>query len=298
MFRNATGLTQRLLSPLNSRCFAESAKSSLVEVSSTPNGIYTVTLNNPKKHNALSFEMFTSISSTAQSLRSNSSVRCVILNGAGKSFCSGLDVPSMVKNPSNGSKLLERPFSQSPGTSISNLAQDVGYLWRQCPFPVIAAIHGKCYGGGLQIALGADFRYATPNSEFSIMEAKWGIIPDMSGSVTLREVGVGLDLIKELAMTAKIFKGREAKEYGLVSRVVDDHMAEAMDVAEQIVKRSPDAVALTKRLFNETWNNMSEEEALILETDLQKKLLPSWNQIAASAKNFGMDLPYKGRTVG
>lgn len=95
----------------------------------------------------------------------------------------------------NGVSLLTRPYPDAPGTSISNLAQDVGYLWRQCPFPVIAAIHGKCYGGGLQIAMGADFRYAEPDSEFSIMEAKWGIIPDMSGSVTLREVG-RLDWIK------------------------------------------------------------------------------------------------------
>ncbi|GMH66144.1 hypothetical protein TrST_g11446 [Triparma strigata] len=298
---HAASLTRRALKPsitrLASRGLAsESSKPNLVEVSSTPSGIYTVTLNNPKKHNALSFDMFRSISKTAQRLRADSSVRCVIINGEGRSFCSGLDVPSMVKNPSNGSKLLERPAEADPGTEITNLAQDVGYIWRTCPFPVIAAIHGKCYGGGLQIALGADFRYAAPDSEFSIMEAKWGIIPDMSGSVTLREVG-RLDWIKELAMTARIFGAEEAHKFGLVSRVVDDHMAEANTIAEELVKRSPDAVALTKQLLNETWNNMSEKDALVLETDLQKKLLPSWNQIAASAKNFGMDLPYKGRTV-
>ena len=188
-------------------------------VTSNPKGVYTVTLNNPKKHNALSFDMFEAISKTAQSLRDDKSVRAVVLTGSGKSFCSGLDVPSMAKNPMNGVTLLTRPYQAAPGTPISNLAQDVGYLWRQCPFPVIAAIHGKCFGGGLQIALGADFRYAAPETEFSIMEAKWGIIPDMSGSVTLREVG-RLDWIKELAMTARIFKTDEAVKYGIVSREV------------------------------------------------------------------------------
>ena len=153
----------------------------------------------------------------------------MILNGNGKSFCSGLDVPSMAQNPMNAAKLLDRPHK----TPKSNLAQDVGYMWRQCPFPVIAAIHGRCYGGGLQIAMGADFRYSTADCEYSIMEAKWGIIPDMSGTVTLRDVG-RLDWIKELAMTARIIKGDEAVKVGFVSRVVEDPMEEARKVAEEV----------------------------------------------------------------
>jgi enoyl-CoA hydratase/carnithine racemase len=103
-------------------------------------------------------------------------VRVVILSGAGKAFCTGLDIKSVGSQPSNFSKLLEKPAS----TPISNLAQDVGYLWRQLPCPVIASLHGMCYGGGLQIALGADFRIATPDCKLSIMEAKWGLIPGQS----------------------------------------------------------------------------------------------------------------------
>ena len=129
----------------------------------------------------------------------------------------------------NASKLLDRPHK----TPNSNLAQDVGYMWRQCPFPVIAAIHGRCFGGGLQIALGCDFRYSTPDCEYSIMEAKWGIIPDMSGTVTLRDVG-RLDWIKELAMTARIIDAEEAVKVGFVSRVVEDPMEEAQKVAKEV----------------------------------------------------------------
>lgn len=236
--------------------------------------------------------MFNEIADTAESLSKDSSVRAVILRGEGKSFCSGLDVPSMAKNPMNASKLLDRPHK----TPNSNLAQDVGYMWRQCPFPVIAAIHGRCFGGGLQIALGCDFRYSTPDCEYSIMEAKWGIIPDMSGTVTLRDVG-RLDWIKELAMTARIIDAEEAVKVGFVSRVVEDPMEEAQKVAKELASRSPDAVALTKKLFQETWVDMNEKAALELETELQKKLLPSWNQLAASAKNFKVDVPYAKRSV-
>lgn len=280
--------------PLSASAAASTASVSdgLVTTSRNEADIVTVTLNNPQKHNSLTWEMFNAIADTASTLSADSSVRAVILNGSGKSFCSGLDVPSMAKNPMNAAKLLDRPHK----TPVSNLAQDVGYLWRQCPFPVIASIHGKCYGGGLQIALGADFRYSSPDAEYSIMEAKWGIIPDMSGTVSLRDVG-RLDWIKELAMTARVIDAEEAVKVGFVSRVVDDPLEEAKKVASELASRSPDAIALTKKLLQETWIDMNEKEALELETELQKKLLPSWNQLAASAKNFKMDVPYTTRSV-
>lgn len=118
-----------------------------------------------------------------------------------------------VKNPVNFLKLLVKP-----GRKISNLAQDVGYLWRDVPAPVIAVTHGYCFGGGFQVALGADFRFSTADCEFSIMESKWGLIPDMSLTVTLREL-IPIDLAKELTMTARRFSGTEAKAMGLISRV-------------------------------------------------------------------------------
>ena len=139
-------------------------------------GICRVVLNRPAKLNALDMSMFTEICKVETDLKSDRSVRAIILSGSGRAFCSGLDVVSVASNPFNFEKLLAKPA----GTAITNLAQDVGYLWREIPVPVIAVLHGVCFGGGLQIALGADIRLSTADCKISIMEAKWGLIPDMS----------------------------------------------------------------------------------------------------------------------
>jgi len=252
-------------------------------------GIAIVTLNRPDKYNGLDMPMFEAITRAAKTLKKDRSVRAIILNGAGDAFCSGLDVKTVSKNPVNFLKLLVKP-----GRRISNLAQDVGYLWRDVPAPVIAVTHGYCFGGGFQIALGADFRFSTSDCEFSIMESKWGLIPDMSLTVTLREL-VPIDLAKELTMTARRFDGTEAKAMGLVSRVSDDPMAEAMNFARELAERSPDAVAASKLLFNRSWN-ATDRTALDWETKLQKKVLGRANQRIAVARNSGSpDKPYQDR---
>ena len=233
-----------------------------------------VQLNRADKLNALDMPMFEAIVKTAKQLKRNKNIRAIILSGNGAAFCSGLDVKSMFKNPLAAVKLLVKP-----GARISNLAQDVSYLWRDIPVPVIAVTHGKCWGGGFQIALGADFRYTTPDCEFSIMESRWGLIPDMGGTITLRELA-SIDIIKELAMTARIFKGDEAKELGLVTHVYNDPMAEAIKFSEKIKQRSPDAIANTKLLFNKTWLS-TIKQALHWETKLQKRLIGRYNQRAA-----------------
>jgi len=199
-------------------------------------------------------------------------------------------------NPfSNISKLLQRRSFDNNEESISNLAQDVGYIWRTIPVPVIAVLHGMCFGGGMQIALGADLRFATRNCQISLMESKFGLIPDMSASITLREL-VRIDVAKELAMTGKIISGTEAASLGLITRVSDDPMEEAIHVSNQIISKSPDSVAACKRLFQNTWCSLNDEsECLKLETDIQKDLLGSWNQIAATSKSFGVTLPFKQR---
>ncbi|UDL06465.1 crotonase/enoyl-CoA hydratase family protein [Marinobacter sp. CA1] len=241
-------------------------------------GIATVTLNRPDKYNGLDMAMFDAIVAVTRQLKKDRSVRAVILKGAGEAFCSGLDVAKVSKNPVNFLKLLVKP-----GRKISNLAQDVGYLWRDVPAPVIAVTHGYCFGGGFQIALGADFRFSTSDCEFSIMETKWGLIPDMSLTVTLREL-ISIDLAKELTMTARRFNGAEAKEMGLVSRVCDDPLAEAQAFARELSERSPDAVAASKLLFNRTWS-APDKAALDWETRLQKKILARTNQRTAVARN-------------
>ena len=266
-------------------------------------GICRVELNRPNKLNSLDMKMFDDIAETVSSLKSDRSIRAVILSGQGRAFCTGLDVKAVMKdgNPQiQIERLLERksrPSNDNYDETIveSNLAQDVSILWRELDVPVIAVLHGMCYGAGLQIALGADFRYATPDCKLSIMEGKWGLIPDMGASVLLREL-VRIDVAKELTMTGRIISGTEANKLGLVTRVCEDPMKDAGIFALELVERSPDAIAAAKQLFQRTWTAVSEDESLRLESKLQRRLLKSWNQLAAAGRSaLGWEFPYRNR---
>mmetsp|Transcript_14677 Transcript_14677/g.40549 ORF Transcript_14677/g.40549 Transcript_14677/m.40549 type:complete len:242 (+) Transcript_14677:554-1279(+) len=196
-------------------------------------------------------------------------------------------------------KLLTRPSTYGvEGNEIGNLAQDAGYLWRELPVPVIGVLHGICFGGGLQIALGADMRYAAEDCQFSIMEGKYGLIPDMGITVALREV-MNIDQAKELTYTGRIVTGEEATQMGLITRVCEDPMKEAEAVAKVIAGRSPDAMACAKHLYQSTWRTgMEEKDCLEMESEMQHKLLISWNQVAASSRSFGWKVPYTKRKDG
>lgn len=243
------------------------------------NNIAVVTLNRPEKYNALDTAMFEGLIRTAKCIRKNKQIRAVVLKAEGEVFSAGLDITGIKKNPLLIAKLLVKP-----GTAYTNLVQEVAFCWRKLSVPVIAVVHGKCYGGGLQIALGADFRFAKPDAEFSVLEIKWGLVPDMSASVTMREL-IPIDVAKELTMTGRMFSGIDAKDLGLVTRVTDTPFEEAMALANEIATRSPDAVAAAKQLYQDTWI-ADEKTALNLETRLQKKLLGRWNQIAAASKHL------------
>jgi len=258
-------------------------------------GICHVILNRPDKLNAVDMSMFEAIAQTASDLRKDRSVRAVIIRGEGRAFCTGLDVKAILNNPHQQTqRLLQRPSGYGKkGNEIGNLAQDVSYLWRELPVPVIGVLHGMCYGAGLQIALGADFRYATPDCKLSIMETKWGLIPDMGAAVTLREL-VRIDVAKELTMTGRIVTGEEAATLGLVTKTFEDPLLEAEKFAKVLVERSPDALASAKDLHQSTWM-ASEKECLEVETKLQRNLLASWNQLAASGRAFGWEVPYFNR---
>jgi enoyl-CoA hydratase/carnithine racemase len=160
-----------------------------------------------------------------------------------------------------------------------NWAQRPAYEWIRLPVPVIAALHGNCLGGGLQIALAADVRCATPDARLSVMETKWGLIPDMSITRTLPRL-VGIDVAKELTYTARVLSGREAHELGLVTHLSDDPLAAARALATEIAGRSPDAVRAAKRLFDESWTG-TPEQTLALEAELQVGLIGSPNQLEA-----------------
>lgn len=306
------------------RCLSSSSasssdkKESRVETSiDTSTGIAHVQWNRPHKLNAVDLPMFEAMAATAADLRTDRSLRAVIMSGKGRAFCTGLDVKSALsKFPQSKTieRLLERPSGYGGYNGIGNLAQDVSVLWRELPVPVIAILHGMCFGAGMQIALGADFRLASPDCKLSIMETKWGLIPDMGISITLREL-VRMDVAKELTMTGRIITAQEASSLGLVTRVIteispgnkddDDENKKkelnpllwkaAEDLAKELIQRSPDALASAKELYHRTWLEPSDETCLKIETELQEKLLISWNQLAASGRAFGWNVPYSNR---
>lgn len=247
-------------------------------------GVADVRLNRVDKYNALSPDMFQAIIDAGESLAENRQVRAVVLSGNGRGFCAGLDMGSFQGMAGGGSGgggtggLLER--DERP----ENHAQRPAYVWKRLPVPVIAAIHGVAFGGGCQIALGADIRFAAPDARMSVMEIKWGLIPDMSLTQTLREL-VPLDVAKELTFTGRILSGEQAKALGLVTHVVDDPLEAAMNLAREIAGKSPDAIRAGKKLLEESWR-ADERTGLELESKLQTELIGSPNQVEAVKANF------------
>jgi enoyl-CoA hydratase/carnithine racemase len=236
--------------------------------------VATVTLTRAQKHNALDADMFEAIVGAAEQVTGAPGVRAVVLHGDGPSFCSGLDLMSMMSRGEGLDGLVNRLEEDPP-----NWFQRAAYDWIRVPVPVIAAVQGACFGGGLQIALAADIRIAAPDARLSVMEIKWGLIPDMSITRTLPRL-VGIDVAKELTYTGRVLSGTEAHALGLVTHLADDPLEAARALAAEIAGRSPEAVRATKRLYDEAWSG-SAEETLSLEAATQRGLIGSQNQIAA-----------------
>jgi enoyl-CoA hydratase/carnithine racemase len=214
--------------------------------------------------------MFEGIVEAAEQVAQMPEVRAVVLHGAGPSFCSGLDVSAF----GSLDTILDRPEGQR-----ANVAQRTCTGWIDVPAPVIAAVHGNCFGGGLQIALGADVRFAAPDARLSVMESKWGLVPDMGITSTLPRL-VRIDVAKELTYTGRVLSGTEAAQLGVVTHVADDPLAAAQELAAEIAGRSPDAMRAAKRLYDTSWHG-PVEAGLLLETELQVGLIGSPNQIEA-----------------
>ncbi len=238
-----------------------------------------VSLNRPDKHNGLDEKMIVELVNVAKKINKNRTIRCVILQGEGASFCAGLDFNSVAKKPS----MIVRFFLKLPW-SKDNMFQRVAHIWRDLSVPVIAVVHGNCFGAGMQIILAADYRIATPDANLSILEMKWGLIPDMSGMATLSRL-TRVDIAQELTMTGRFFSGNEALEYGLVSKVNESPLAEAKLLAEKICQQSPDAIAATKYLFKKTWQK-DTRMALLWERITQLRLLGRKNQRIAMANGL------------
>jgi enoyl-CoA hydratase/carnithine racemase len=239
-----------------------------------------VTLNRPEKQNAVSLEMFADLADAGQQLREMQSLRAVVLTGAGANFCAGIDVDIFSQKEMVIDATALAPLKTSP----ANLFQQAAYIWRELPVPVICAIKGVAYGAGLQIALGADLRYASTDARLSIMEIKWGLIPDMAISTTLRDI-LPADRVKEMAWSGRTITGEEAFQMGLVTANHDDPLAAAQQTAADIAARSPEAIQATKQLVNSAWR-LSDEAALALEAKLQLAVLGSANQREAVVANI------------
>jgi enoyl-CoA hydratase/carnithine racemase len=257
-------------------------------------GIAEVRLNRPDKMNALDPLMFEALVETARDLADDRSVRVVVLSGEGRAFSAGLDMTSMAaiagsgQPPAAGEKPRRALFDRD-ASSPANYAQQTAWLWHAMPAPVIAAVHGVAYGGGLQIALGADIRFVAPDAKLSIRESYWGLIPDMAGSQLLRGL-VRPDVAKELTYTARIFSGEEAHALGLATHVTNTPYESAMELAREIAGINPDAIRAAKLLLNEA-PLVSPAAGLQREEMLQRKLAGSPNQMEAVRANFEKRAP-------
>src|SRR5262245_9151353 len=256
-----------------------------VTVSIGDNGVADVRLNRPEKRNALDGAMFAALAAAGEQLKGEATVRAVVLSGEGESFCAGLDFASFQRLAGDDSTVTDdgNPGTLTPG-GITHLGQQVCWVWQELPVPVIAAVHGHALGGGLQIALGADIRLVHPDTQLSVREVHWGLIPDMTGTLFLSRL-VRPDVAKELTFTARIVTGREAAELGLATRLSDDPRTDAFALAREIAGRSPEAVRGAKELFNRLANAAAADQ-FAEERRVIGGLIGRPNQVEAVMANF------------
>lgn len=247
-----------------------------VRVALGTDGVAEVLLARPDKMNALDPAMFDAIIAAIARLRADASVRAVVLHGEGRAFCAGLDKGSFAAMAGG-----DRSFGdiEARTCGLANRWQQVAWGWRELPVPVIAAVHGVAFGGGLQIALGADVRLAHPGTKFSVMEVQWGLVPDMSGCVFMTEL-VRPDVVRELTFTGRQVDAAEAVAIGLATRLCDDPLAQARALAAQIAGRSPEAVRAAKRLLNGA-SPVRAEAVLLAESREQRALIGGPSQVEA-----------------
>ncbi|MGX7744332.1 crotonase/enoyl-CoA hydratase family protein [Rhodopseudomonas parapalustris] len=254
-------------------------------------GVADVRLVRADKMNALDAAMFEALVNTTERLANEKGVRAVVLSGEGKAFCAGLDMgrfAAMKESGGNGipggefRDLTKRTHGQA------NAAQQAVWGWRMLPVPVIAAVHGVAFGGGCQLALGADIRLMAPDARMSIMEIKWGLVPDMAGTPILAAL-LRDDVLRELTYTGRIVGAQEAVSLGLATKVVDDPYQAALEMAREIAGKNPDAIRAAKRMMNTL--SVDPGPALLAESVEQQKLIGSPNQTEAVRANLEKRAP-------
>src|ERR1700738_3795822 len=258
-------------------------------------GVADVRLNRPDKLNALDMAMFDALVDTGEALKEDRSVRAVVLSGEGRGFCAGLDFASFQAMAGGGrgpgGKGGAGAVGGSPGDlgrraegQITNRGQQAVYVWTEMPAPVIAAVHGPALGGGFQLALGADIRIVAPDAILSVLEIRWGLVPDMTGTQMLPRL-VGLDVAKELVFTGRMVNGVEAVRLGLATRVSDQPRDDALALAREIAAKNPHAVRGAKALLNLA-GLVSLEVGFKAESGTIKRLIGSPNQVEAVTAYF------------
>ncbi|MDP3852997.1 crotonase/enoyl-CoA hydratase family protein [Phenylobacterium sp.] len=252
-------------------------------------GVADVRLTRADKMNALDDAMFSALIATGEALKTRPGVRAIVLSGEGRAFCAGLDMGNFGKmasgersggQSSTGETLVNT--KRTPGGS--NRAQHAVMVWREQTVPVIAAIHGVAFGGGFQLALGADIRFVTADTRMSVMEIKWGLVPDMAGVVLMKRL-VRDDVARELTYTGRQFNGEEALALGFATRVCADPYAEALALAADIAAKSPHAIRGAKRLLDMA-PDADQHAILLAESQEQTVLMGSPNQVEAVMSNM------------
>ena len=254
-------------------------------------GVADVRMVRAEKMNALDGEMFEALVAATDRLGKEKGLRAVVLSGEGRAFCAGLDMgrfAAMKEKGGNGIPGGEERDLTVRTHGLANFPQAAVWAWRQLPVPVIAAVHGVAFGGGFQLALGADMRFLSSDARMSVMEIKWGLVPDMAGTPILASL-VRDDILRDLTFTGRIFSAQEALSYGLATRICDDPRAAALEVAREIAGKSPDAIRAAKRMLN----NLSGDPgaALLAESVEQQKLIGSPNQTEAVRANLEKRAP-------
>ncbi len=245
-----------------------------VTVTLDADGVAQVRLNRPDKLNALDPAMFDAIIAAGDELRTMQGLRAVVLAGEGRAFCAGLDLASFTAGPIEGATpITDRTHGNA------NRFQQVAMTWRKCPVPVIAAVHGVCFGGGLQIASGADIRVVAPDTRMAIMEMRWGLVPDMGGFALWRGLVRG-DALRELVYTNREFSGQEALSLGLATFLEADPLARAQGIAREIANRNPESVRAAKRLFD-VMDDAATDAILLAESREQAGVIRRPNQVEA-----------------
>ncbi|MEX1152892.1 crotonase/enoyl-CoA hydratase family protein [Parvibaculum sp.] len=259
----------------------ERIKTTIVE------GVADVRLSRADKMNALDDAMFMALLETGEKLKADKSVRAIVISGEGRAFCAGLDMGNFGRMASgereaNKSEVTGRLAQRTHG--IANRAQYAALVWRDIPVPVIAAVHGVAFGGGFQVALGADMRFVAPGTRFSVMEIKWGLVPDMAGMYLMRGLARE-DVIRDLTYTGRIFEADDALAYGFATRLCNDPHAEALTVAREIADKSPTAIRAAKRILNDA-PDADAAAILLAESVEQDKLIGGAHQKEAIMANL------------